>query len=216
MAGGRIVFEDGTSVPDPDLFVSGMLSTVGNPNLILSTILPISAGGVFGGVPDKGELRFYFRSLPEEYEIRSIMAGSVDLTKETLKFDGTQSFFIETRVARRTANSPYSSVQVGGTVRDASGAIPPAGRVELCCRDTGPAEAFSAPVRADGSFQFSGVPPGKYTPRLSVAGQGAIIGAVSATVGVLSGARDRVRLQLVVGSTGTPLVPVAIEIPTPR
>src|SRR4030095_1557670 len=44
----------------------------------------------------------------------------------------------------------------------ATGTTPPAARITLCCRETGPVDRFSAPVKADGSFEFAAVPPGHY------------------------------------------------------
>jgi hypothetical protein len=209
MLAGRLVLEDGSAVPDPELFVSGVLSSTSNPNLILSTLLPFSAGGVFAGVPDKGESRFYFRNVPEEYEIRSITAGAVDLVKEPLKFDGTQSVVVEARVARRGSSSSGSSVRITGVVRDGSGATPAASRVELCCLDRNFMNALSAPIRPDGSFEFSGVPSGKYTPELRVGAGHDTIRIMSATIERTSGL---IKLQMVSGTSAT--IPVIIDVPT--
>ena len=54
---GQILLEDGRAVPDPGIFVAGVLSTVSNPNLTLSTILPVSAGGTFEALPENNEYR---------------------------------------------------------------------------------------------------------------------------------------------------------------
>ena len=205
---GRILLDDGTPIPDPELFVSGV-TTIVSPNIVISTLLPFSAGGTFAGLPDHGESQFYFRNLPEEYEIRSIMAGSIDLTKELLNFDGTKSFSIEVRVARRGASPPNSSVRVVGTVRDSSGAPAAAARVQLCCLHPQLMDAISSPIRPDGSFEFAGVPPGKYTAELQVKTGQSASRVMSATVEAGS---DRVRLQVVSGPAAT-LMPAAIEIP---
>ena len=209
MLSGRILLDDGTPVPDPELFLSGVLTIVSNPNLVISTILPFSAGGTFAGIPDIGKSRFYFRNLPEEYEIRSIRAGSVDLTRELVEFDGTKSVSVEVRVARRAASPPASSAMVVGAVRDSSGAPAAAARVQLCCIHPELMDAVSAPVRPDGSFEFAGVPPGKYTPELRVKTGQPAIKVVSATVEVGS---DRVRLQLTSGTATTTSLGT-IEIP---
>jgi hypothetical protein len=207
---GRILMEDGTPVRDPELFVSPILTVVSNPNLLISTILPFSAGGNFAGLPDIGKSRFYFRSLPEEYEIRSITAGSVDLTKELFEFDGTKSLSVEVRVARRSASPSPSSVRVVGTVRDGSGVPAAAARVQLCCLHPELMDAISAPIRPDGSFEFVGIPPGKYTPDLRVKTGQSAIKVTNATVEAGS---DRVRLQLVSGTAAANSVGT-IEIPT--
>jgi hypothetical protein len=164
---------------------------------------------VFAGVPDIGESRFYFQNMPEEYEIRSISAGSLDLMKDPLKFDGVQSVFIEVRVARRGNLSSASSMRVTGTVRDISGATPAASRVELCCLTAGFMNALSAPIRPDGSFEFTGVPAGKYTPELRVGTGQNNLRVASATVERGSGL---IKVQLVSGTSAT--IPVTIEIPT--
>ncbi len=137
------------------------------------------------------------------------MAGSIDLTKELLNFDGTKSFSIEVRVARRGASPPNSSVRVVGTVRDSSGAPAAAARVQLCCLHPQLMDAISSPIRPDGSFEFAGVPPGKYTAELQVKTGQSASRVMSATVEAGS---DRVRLQVVSGPAAT-LMPAAIEIP---
>jgi len=173
---GRILDENGSAIPDVRLFGDVTVSTVSNPNIIASTIFPIANDGSFGRILEKEEYRFFLRSLPEEYVVQSATLGSVDLTKETLKFTGTEPVKVDVRVAKRKTSSNSSGVGVKGRTIDAiSGAPSAAERITLCCLDSGPIERFSAPLQPDGSFEFSAIPPGRYFPGLqTMTGTGAL------------------------------------------
>jgi hypothetical protein len=160
---GRIVMDDGSAVPNPQVFAEAIVTTVNNPNIVSSTIFPITANGTFTRLHEGGEYRFYLRVLPEEYEIKSMRFGAVDLSKETLKITGKEPVDVEVRVAKRTSPPASSEVRVSGTAIDGVSGLPVVGRVVLCCSASGPAERFSAPVKSDGSFEFAAIPPGKYT-----------------------------------------------------
>jgi hypothetical protein len=165
---GQITLDDGSPLPDPQVFSDAIVSTVNNPNLILSTVLPLSATGSFASVLEAGEYRFYLRNLPGEYAIQSMRSGTVDLLKETLKITGAEAVSVDIRVARRVEPA---AVNVSGVMLDnISGKPPAAERVTLCCRETGPAERLSTRLQADGSFEFQGVPPGKHTVGLQTQG----------------------------------------------
>jgi hypothetical protein len=69
--------------------------------------------------------------------------------------------------------------------------------------------ALSAPIRPDGSFEFSGVPSGKYTPELRVGAGHDTIRIMSATIERTSGL---IKLQMVSGTSAT--IPVIIDVPT--
>jgi hypothetical protein len=160
---GRIVAEDGTTLPDATAFVDAIVTTADNPNILASTFLPIAADGTFSRILEPGNFRFYLRSFPEEYSIKSMMAGGTDLLKETLKFSGKEPVSVEVRIAKRQPSSDPGLVSVKGRILDAvTGTTTAAARVTLCCREVGPVERFSAPVNADGSFEFAAVPPGHY------------------------------------------------------
>ena len=166
---GRIVAEDGSPFPDARAFVDAIVSTASEPNMIASTFLPIAVDGSFSRILEADTYRFMLRALPEEYSIKSITTGSVDLTKETLKIDGTTNPNVEVRVGKRTPVSSPSGVRVRGRVLDSvSGAPSSAERISVCCRETGPVQRFSAPIDADGSFEFTGVPAGNYLFSLQV------------------------------------------------
>jgi hypothetical protein len=158
---GRILMEDGSPVPDPQVFREAIVTTVNSPNIISSTLLPITAAGTFARIIEADEFRFYLRVLPEEYEIKSMRFGTADLLKETLKITGTTPVYVDVRVAKRTAAG--GGVRATGSVLDSvTGQTATAERVTLCCQTSGPVDRFSAPLAADGTFAFAGIPPGKY------------------------------------------------------
>jgi 5-hydroxyisourate hydrolase-like protein (transthyretin family) len=158
---GRILWEDDTAIPAPLLFGEAILSTASNPNIVMSTLLPIAHDGTFSRLLGADEYRFYLRQLPQEYSIVSIRAGNVDLLKETLKFTGTEPVNLEVRVAKRVVSG--TGVSVAGRVLDAVTAAPStAVRITLCCLDGGVTQRYSSPLRSDGSFLFEEIPPGHY------------------------------------------------------
>jgi hypothetical protein len=169
---GRILAEDGSSIPDARLFADAIVTTVDNPSIITSTVLPIAGDGSFGRILVAGEYRFFLRALPAEYSIKSITAGGIDLMKDRLKFGNNEPGVIEVRVTKRTISSDSSTVGVRGRAIDAITAAPAvAERLTLCCRGSGPVERFSSSIEADGSFEFSAIPPGRYAVGLqTVAG----------------------------------------------
>jgi hypothetical protein len=112
---GRFVMEDGSPVPNPEVFGEAILTTASNT----STIMPISSTGPFSRLLEANEFRFYLRTLPEEYEIKSLKAGSIDLSKETLKISGVELVDVEIRVAKRSVIA--GSARVSGTLRDSHG-----------------------------------------------------------------------------------------------
>lgn len=160
---GQLLLDDGNVVPDAHLFAEAIVTTVNSPNIISSTIMPLSAAGKFGRTLEADEYRFYLRNLPDEYTITSITSGTQDLLKETLKMPSGESRNIEIRVARRAGPAPFGVTVSGRVVDGVSGLPAQAERVTLCCISPGPAERFSTPLRADGSFEFAGVPRGRYT-----------------------------------------------------
>jgi hypothetical protein len=160
---GRVVMEDGSAVPNPQVFSDAIVTTFNNPNIVSSTIFPITSNGTFTRLHEDGEYRFYVRVLPEEYEIKSMRFGDVDLMKQPLKITGAVPIDVEIRVAARSSPPGPGDVRVAGTALDSVSGLPIAGRVTLCCKISGPVERFSAPIKADGSFEFAAIPPDKYT-----------------------------------------------------
>lgn len=159
---GRILLEDGNALSNPQLFKEAVVQT-DNPNLMVSAVSPISNEGTFARFIEANEYRFYLRNLPDEYTITSIASGTQDLLKETLKATRAAPVSIDVRVALRTGPPNANDVKVSGKVLDNMTGIPAsAERVTLCCLDSGPSERFSTPLRLDGSFEFAGVPRGRY------------------------------------------------------
>ena len=135
---GRISAEDGSAFADARAFIDAIVTTVDNPNILASTILPISSDGTFSRILEPGNYRFYLRTLPEEYSIKSMTAGGVDLLRETLRFNG-EPMTVDVRVTKRAASSDPAAVGVKGRALDSvTGTPSPAERVTLCCRASGP------------------------------------------------------------------------------
>jgi hypothetical protein len=209
---GRILMSDGSPLPDSQLFDAAAIATVDNPNIVRYSIFPISSAGTFASLPEKGEYRFFLRTMPEEYEIRSITAGAVDLMKETFKPDSEKSIVVEVRVARRVVSSSPNTLRVVGSVLDSvSGSASPASRVRLCCLDSGLYEALSAPLRPDGSFEFLGVPPGRYTPELKVT---AGVGALRVFQSTVKTGPDAARVELLSIPAASTTQPLAGPLPS--
>jgi hypothetical protein len=167
MFSGRILMDDGSPAPNPQIFQDAIVTTGTNSNMPASTVLPISNDGTFNRIMEAGEFRFYLRTLPEEYEIRSMKFGSADLARETFMISGSEDVNVEVRVARRVTPPALSEVRVSGTAIDSITGMPVAAeRVLLCCRDSWPTERFSAPLKPDGSFEFAGIPAGRYDATL--------------------------------------------------
>jgi len=159
---GRIVWEDGSPFSDPAVSQVAV-STTSNPNFIATTLFPVSSNGIFSGVIDAGDYRFFLKSLPADYTLRAMTAGTVDLLKETLH----ATVDVPTQVEIRIAKGPGSGTRIRGKIVDAvSGAAPTADRVDLCCFATGPFERMSSAILPDGRFDFSGMQPGHYTAEL--------------------------------------------------
>jgi len=159
---GSVFGENSDALEDPRVFVDAIVTTVSNPNMITSTIMPITKEGKFARIIEPEEYRFYLRTLPEEYTIRSMTAGGVDLLKETLKVTGDKSISIEVRVAKRTVPDSAGVSVKGRALDSVSGNPSNAERLTLCCRESGASQRFSAPLGPDGSFEFTGLPPGRY------------------------------------------------------
>jgi hypothetical protein len=165
---GRIVWEDGTPVPTPKDFGEAIVTTVNHPNMIMSIVMPISAAGTFVRPMESDEYRFRLRTLPEGYTIKSITAAGRDLLKETIAVGPLATVNVEIRVGKKDRSEP-GEVRLTGKVLDAvRGAPAVAEGIVLCCRESGITEKFSTPLRSDGSFEFTSIPPGRYTAVIQV------------------------------------------------
>lgn len=158
---GKILLEDGSALANPQLFKEAIVTTALNPNMLVSTVVPIAADGTFSRFIETNQYRFYLGYLPDEYIIKSVTSGTRDLLKETLEVTPTETANIDVRVAARTGPSGTNDVKVSGKVLDSITGLPAlAERVTLCCLDSALWKRFSTPLRSDGSFEFAGVPRG--------------------------------------------------------
>jgi protocatechuate 3,4-dioxygenase beta subunit len=166
---GRIVMEDGSAFPDAQVFGQAIVTTVNNPYLVMSTIMPISTDGTFSRLMEPDEYRFSLRTLPEGYRIRSVTAGEKNLLRDAIKVGETGSIIVEIRVARKD-DADSGDVRLSGKALDAvTGAAASAELVTICCRESGISQRFSTPLHSDGSFEFAAIPPGHYNVGLQVA-----------------------------------------------
>lgn len=161
----RILSEDGTPFPTPDIFGEVMITAVNGTSGSASKSFPMVPGTSETFV-QIGEYRFSLRTIPEEYTVQSITAGSADLLKQPLKAAGKEVQRIEVKVKPRPATgpaAPSAGVRVSGAASGVLAGNPlPADRVVLCCFDSGPFQRMSAAVTDGGAFAFSSVPPGNY------------------------------------------------------
>jgi len=160
---GQILWEDGSRFSDARLREVAVVTNT-NPNAVLTTIFPVDATGTFSRTLEINEYRFYIRNLSDDYSIKSITAGGVDLTKEPLKIASRAPVKIEVRVVKREG---ATGTKVRGKVLEViSGKPAVAEAVQLCCTQSGPVERLTTRLQPDGSFEFAGVPPGSYTAEL--------------------------------------------------
>jgi hypothetical protein len=156
------VLENGSALTNPQLFKEAIVTTALNPNMVVSTVVPIAADGTFSRFVETNQYHFHLGYLPDEYTIKSVTSGTRDLLKETFEITPTEAANIDVRVAARTAPSPTNDVKVSGKVLDSITGLPAlAERVTLCCLDSAPWKRLSTPLRSDGSFEFAGVPRGR-------------------------------------------------------
>jgi len=161
---GRILSEDGTPFADSQEVGEVALVSGNNPNAILTTLFPLDAAGRFSRTMEEGEYRFTLRALPVDYSIHSITVAGTEIVKDSLKVTKAAPVNIEVRLAKRVNST---GMKVRGRVLDAVTGKPAAGQsVFLCCQDSGSVYRLSTKVQEDGSFEFTGVPRGRYTAQL--------------------------------------------------
>jgi hypothetical protein len=166
---GRIFMEDGSPVEAPEFFEEVVAATLGDSRTVTYTTFHLASDGTFSNWVASDTYRFYLRVMPEEYEIASMTAGSIDLLKNSMKALSDAPLNVDIRIRRKSGSRETAGERVAGSVLDSISALPAAAaRIRLCCLSSGPVERLSAPIRADGSFEFANVPPGKYSPRLQV------------------------------------------------
>jgi hypothetical protein len=163
---GRLVMADGSPVPNARDFDEVLAAAPGDTRTVPYSLAP---DGAFSGLITNGEFRFLMRVLPEEYEVASVSVGGTALPTESVSVRADAPVDVEIRVRRQTEPSGNIEQRLAGVVIDSlSGQPAAAERVLLCCLRSGLRERLSAPLHADGTFQFANVPPGRYTPQLQV------------------------------------------------
>jgi hypothetical protein len=144
-----------------------------DPDNPRSLLLPFSinpqADGAFKVVALEGEHAIGAPTgLPPGYTIKSMMYGTVDLTKDPL-----QVLLTDTAELRITLTAPnVKPVRVSGRVEgwDAARPVPtpPATPPAVSLSSSFSSTSLSAPIAADGSFEFPKVYPGDYTTVLTL------------------------------------------------
>jgi hypothetical protein len=168
---GRISMEDGSAIERPSDFGPAVVTAVDQPN-IKQSVMDLTGAGTFLRALDAGEYQLYFRSLPDEYTIRSMTANGVDLFQGRLRVAPSELVLVDVRVTKRVPGTRSSgSVIVKGTLRDQSEVREDIQQVTLTPwgREAGSAERFITPLLPDGSFEFTAVPPGRYVPGVQLA-----------------------------------------------
>ncbi len=169
---GKFRWDDGSPFDEPAIRQVAV-STVSNPNVVMTDIIPVARDGVFSKAISAGEYRFYTRNLPTGEAVKSVTVDGMDITNTSFEYNGRDPINIEVLLTRKIE----SGTKVSGTIVDAAtGKASAADRVLLCCLKSGPFERISAPLQRDGTFEFLQVPEGEYkvellsTPTLTVAG----------------------------------------------
>jgi hypothetical protein len=161
---GRVLLEDGTDVSDAESPGQVAIISASNSSGIAATTMRLDRDGRFHHIMAAGEYRFRITEFSQNYLIRSITAGGIDLLKEDLKVSRDSSASVEIRVARR--NDSGAGKVLGHVLDSVTNAPSQSDLVVLCCFASGAAERIFTPLRSDGSFEFDAVPPGSYTAEL--------------------------------------------------
>jgi anti-sigma factor RsiW len=161
---GRVLQEDGSEVSDAMPLGGIAITATGKSNGAVATTMKIDGNGTFDRTIAPDEYRFRIAEFSQNYLIRSMTAGGIDLLKESLKLSGSSPVAMEIRVARRNNNG--AGKVLGRVLDGVTNAPSQADRVVLCCFESGAAERISTPLRSDGTFEFDGVPSGSYTAEL--------------------------------------------------
>jgi hypothetical protein len=122
----------------------------------------VSIGGIADSVAvplPVGEYRLEVGTLPDSYELKSVVSGSVDLLNQTLRIAADSAPEVRVTLGVREKAAWF---KVRGRVAGEDAAF---SAVTL----SGGAMALTARANSDGAFEFSTVPPGSYIIRLASA-----------------------------------------------
>jgi len=173
---GRIEW-DGGKPADIDQISEVAATTTTNPNMIATTIFPVSSTGSFTTKLAPDAYRFFVRDLPEGYSITSVMVGENNIANEELQIQDVVPADIVVHISKLI--DPKGTVR-GKFLDAASGSPTSAARAQLCCFSRGPVERMSTTIDPNGSFEFKGVPAGTYAMEL----RGSKLGVVNPTIEV--------------------------------
>ncbi|HEX5000121.1 MAG TPA: SUMF1/EgtB/PvdO family nonheme iron enzyme [Terriglobia bacterium] len=112
-----------------------------------------------------GSYRLTISHLPQGYSVRHMSAGAANLVTDLLRIGSTDPMGLTIDLG---VTSPPPWTTVTGRITSKNGAPPAVTAVRL----TGPSlvTPVSAPVSADGSFEFDRIPAGEYQARVSPTG----------------------------------------------
>jgi hypothetical protein len=186
---GRVTVDDGSKVP---VQAAALAAGVPDPPAILriqaqrdpglaAGIVTVRGDGTFLLPNVSGEYRLAVTLLPVGYRVKSMTLGSVDLTQKNLQAPepgSVNSAEIQVVLTRAPASGAPEGVTVSGKVMG----LPTEGGLTprwVSMQATSPAQGGNtvgvqrvgeAPLRADGTFEITGVPPGNYVMRTVGAG----------------------------------------------
>jgi len=171
---GRIVVDDGRPLP----YAAATRPNPRDASITLSVNHgSVRADGGFGinSVTPGASYRIEVTGIPFGYYLKAIVAGSIDLMKDSLDLTGPLSPEIVVTLTTSRPASESAGVKVSGRV---TGFIKPladaaSATITLTSQLIGVAGSHSgeASAHADGTFEFLDVPPGTYGVRVALPGK---------------------------------------------
>jgi hypothetical protein len=156
---GRATVEDGSHVPRTSRGTPIAIKASGNGGDVVASIMD---DGTFELPLPEGSYRISVAGVPSGYILKSMTQGSRDLSMSSLHV--AEEISADIRLLLASIRRPERGVRLTGRLSfAAAGALPKSEGVVLVSSSAG----RNAPVREstltpDGSFEFSGVPPGIY------------------------------------------------------
>jgi hypothetical protein len=188
-----------TTVADNGPLPGFILSLAGGANTMSALVRP-DRDGTFKIKLPMDERRITLRGLPLGYEVKTLTYGSTDLLKLPLRVLETDSAELHVGLATNPS-IPFGTVK--GRV---TGLDPELRSARLVLNGAAAFSTFEAPVNPDGSFSFSKIPQGMYTPSIA---DGLISGRLTPTSIVVTGIEaPDIEIQAPSQNTGTLRAPV--------